>query len=132
MPLSKEDILSKGKPKTKAVEIKSLGGKVLVAVWDGHAREAFRQYEKEETSVKDNLRLLAKSLVNEEHKLLFPQEEDLDLLMGLGTDVLDEIAIAVLTANGMHKEAVEEAEKNSEMIQNSDSNSGSQKEPVAS
>jgi hypothetical protein len=102
------------------------GVTVIVSEMTGLARDAF--YAKKDGSKvsisQSQADLLLATIVDESGESVF-DESDVDMLKALSSTVLDRLANVAVRINGMGQAAVEDAAKNSEAGQKSDSGTGS-------
>lgn len=113
--LSRDEILSKAVLKRETVTVPVLGGEVVLQEMSGAQRDAWEQSlqarDKNGNLVNTRAKLVVATLVNEDGTRVF-SDDDVDLVGGLPSGVLDRICDAALRLNHLRPEDVEEAKKN--------------------
>jgi hypothetical protein len=127
MLLSLQEILS-ASFKYKDVLVPEWGGEVRVRVMSGLARERFERIQSDAAKNGqkiDNLRerIMIATVCDELGNPLL-SEEHIAILSTKDWTSLDEVFVAGLELNGMLSNSVDDAEKNSEAVQNGSSISG--------
>lgn len=127
MLLNLEQILNTGF-KYKDVTVPEWGGDVRVRVMSGLARERFERIQSDAAKSGqkiDNLRerIMIATVCDELGNPLL-SEEHIPVLSSKDWTSLDEVFVVGLELNGMLANSVDEAEKNSEAVQNGSSISG--------
>lgn len=128
MALTKEQILAADDLPREEVQVPEWGGSVWIQAMDGTARDAWEAevfgFKGDDDRARPNKRasLVVRCLADENGKRLFSDEEILEV----GSKhfaILERLAAVALRVNGLGKEDVEEAEKNSEADPSGDSTS---------
>lgn len=127
MLLSAQQILG-ASFKYKDVPVPEWGGDVRVRVMSGLAREKFERIQSDSLKNNqkiDNLRerIMIATVCDEQGNMLLG-EEHIEVLSSKDWTSLDEVFRAALELNGMLSNSVDDAEKNSEAVQNGSSISG--------
>ena len=117
--LNRDAILGVEDLRRETVDVLEWGGCVCVRCMTGTERDAFESeaYAVRGKNVEINrenfrARLLVRTLVNEEGKRLF-SDQDLELLGGKSARALDRLFTVSMRLNGLSKEDVEDLTKNS-------------------
>lgn len=114
--------------KYKDVAVPEWGGDVRVRVMSGTSREQFERIQSAASKAGQPIanlreRIMVATVCNEQGELLL-KEEHIPILAEKDWTSLNEVFHAGLELNGMLAKSVDEAEKNSEAVQNGSSISG--------
>lgn len=131
--LSKEQILSAQDVTTKVVDVPEWGGQVTVKTMSAAERDEYEQsimvrgddgnFTPDLTNAR--AKLAAKTMVNANGKLLFPNPEDVKALGKKCASALERVCKAARELNKLREEDVEEEKKPSSVMTSDDSASGS-------
>lgn len=119
--LTRDQILGADDIKTEVVKVPEWGGDVTVKMMTAAERDAFEEsvVTKKGDKVEQNLenfraKLCAKTMVNANGNLMFPNPEDVKALGKKSAKALDRVYSAAQKLNGIGEKDVEEMVKNSE------------------
>lgn len=130
--LSKADIFAAQDLQTETVDVPEWGGAVIIRTMTGAQRDSYEQSlmkrgsDGRYTVDTENMRakLVVYTAVDEQGNALFTAD-DLTALAGKNAAVIERLALAAQRLNGLAKDSVEDAKKNSETTTDATSSSDS-------
>ncbi|MBG1252201.1 hypothetical protein [Burkholderia pseudomallei] len=119
--LSKADIFAAQDLKTETVDVSEWGGAVIICTMTGAQRDSYEQSlmkrgdDGKYTVDTENMRakLVVYTAVDEQGNALFTAD-DLTALAGKNAAVIERLALAAQRLNGLSRDSVDDAKKNSE------------------
>lgn len=130
MPISRNDLIAKAKPRTAEVHIESLGETVRLKRFTlGERAALFEEYNKDQSDSKLLIGMLAAGLIDEHGACMFAGPDGITLLGNLDGKVLEDIGAEISKLNGLRASdedaKVEDAAKNSPATTIADSDTAS-------
>jgi hypothetical protein len=120
--LSKEQLLAALQPSVEEISVKGLPDKLRVKIMDGFTRDALQKtLQTLGTSDSIYFSAVVSACVVDEAGAPYFSESDLETLRGLNAELIRKIGLECQRINALGQTAVDEAEKNSEAIQNTSS-----------